>query len=264
MTLQNTEIEIYTEKQCPDYLFNMRWSKGYRCPRCRHDKKLDIKDFKYKCLNCDYQTTVTAGTLFQDTQYKMLPAWFKAIQFVTSQTSCTNALEMQKTLGLGSYRTSLLMLHKLRHAMCSSKQVKLCGTIEVGRSYIGKHEIAVAVEVRNDKIGQIRLNVIKKDGINNLRTFVESNVKLRSNIKSDKNYIDARNKKLPNAVNVIDKLKKWLPKILTGYFTSEHLDYYLGEYCFKFNRRNSRKNLFDELLQNAVNTKPIPYKEIKK
>ena len=84
----------------------------------------------FQCSSCNCQTSVTAGTVFQDTR-KPLATWFRAMWFVTSQKNGASALGLQRVLGLGSYRTAWSWLHKLRRAMVRSGRDRLTGWVEV-------------------------------------------------------------------------------------------------------------------------------------
>src|SRR5665648_79677 len=97
MNLTEFEKEFSTEDQCQEYLFKLRWKDGYHCPRCQCDKAWQVSGVKYKCHNCGYQTSVIAGTIFQDT-HKPLALWFRAIWYVTSQKNGTSALNLQRIL----------------------------------------------------------------------------------------------------------------------------------------------------------------------
>lgn len=295
MNLLEFEKEFGTEEQCREYLYKLRWSEGYCCPRCRCRKAWKIGDVKYKCQNCGYQTSVISGTIFQDT-HKPLTLWFRAIWYVTSQKNGTSALGLQGILGLGSYHTAWLWLHKLRRAMVRPDRDKLQGTVEVDEAYIGapgkggkrgrgagnKALVAIAVEINDQKIGRIRMSIIEDASSKSLHSFIESSVEVGATIVSDgwsgysglseKGFTQAIQKPrandddslLPHVHTVISLLKRWLLGTLQGSCSKDHLAYYLDEYCFRFNRRKSKSRgmLFYRLLQNAVRLQPSSYKDI--
>src|SRR5262245_60453769 len=89
-----------------------------------------------KCAACGYQASVTAGTIFQNT-HKPLRQWFQAIWLVTSQKHGASALSLQQNLGLGSYETAWVWLHKLRAAMVRPDRERLAGRVEVDEAWIG-------------------------------------------------------------------------------------------------------------------------------
>lgn len=295
MNLLEFEKGFGTEEQCREYLYKLRWPEGCCCPRCRCRKVWKISDVKYKCQNCGYQTSVTSGTIFQGT-HKPLTLWFRAIWYVTSQKNGTSALGLQGILGLGSYHTAWLWLHKLRRAMIRPDRDKLHGTVEVDEAYLGapdkggkrgrgsgnKALVAIAVETNDQKIGRIRMSVIDDASSKSLHPFIESSVEIGATIVSDgwsgycglseKGFDQAVQKPkasddvslLPHVHTVISLLKRWLLGTLQGSCSKEHLAYYLDEYCFRFNRRKSKSRgmLFYRLLQNAVRLQPSSYKDI--
>ena len=92
-----------------------------------------------RCGQCDYQASVTAGTIFQDTRLP-LRTWFRTMWWVTSQKNGASALGLQSILGLGSYRTAWALLHKLRRAMVRPGRERLSGRVEVDETYVGGAE----------------------------------------------------------------------------------------------------------------------------
>jgi len=295
MNLEEFEKEFNTEEQCLNYLFKLRWENGYRCPRCENEKARQVRGVKYECLSCGYQTSVIAGTIFQDT-HKPLTLWFRAIWYITSQKNGTSALGLQRILGLGSYRTAWTWLHKLRRAMVRQGRDKLNGIVEVDEAYIGSPEsggkrgrgaenkviTAVAVEISDNKIGRIRIGVIDDVSSNSLHEFIEQTVEKGSTIVTDgwtgyngltdKGYKQETSKHnnadketlLPYVHTVISLLKRWLLGTLQGSFSNDHISYYFDEFTFRFNRRKSKSRgmLFYRLLQNAVHLQPTTYADI--
>src|SRR5258706_2461455 len=155
------------EEACRDYLTALRWAEGFRCPACKSSEHWVTARFLFHCRACDHQPSVTAGTLFMDTHLP-LRLWFEAIWQVTSQKYGASGLGLQRVLGLGSYRTAWMLLHKLRRAMIRPGRDRLQGLVEVDEIYVGgsrlqknKYEnkalVLVAVEEVDRKIGRVRL-----------------------------------------------------------------------------------------------------------
>jgi len=296
MDLIEFEKEFSTEQQCRDYLMRLRYPYGrYVCPKCGSVESWKVTDTVFECKDCHHQSTVIAGTIFQDT-HKPLTLWFRAIWYVTSQKNGASAMSLQKILGLGSYRTAWTWLHKLRRAMIRPGRDQLSGEVEVDEAFIGapgiggkrgrgaenKILVAVAVEVNDRKIGRARMRVIESASSENLHSFIEESVKIGSTITTDgwsgyngltdKGYSQKVIKKkqtdddslLPHVHTIISLLKRWLLGTLQGSCSKEHFDYYLDEYCFRFNRRKSKSRgmLFYRLLQNAVQLQPTTYQGI--
>src|SRR5450432_121595 len=96
--LSEFEAWFATEQACRDYLFRLRWPEGFRCPRCDGDQYWPVRSILLECRKCGHQTSVTAGTIFQDTR-KPLVDWFRAMYWITTQKNGASALGLQKVLG---------------------------------------------------------------------------------------------------------------------------------------------------------------------
>lgn len=200
-----------------------------------------------------------------------------------------SALGLQRTLGLGSYETAWTWLHKLRRAMVRPGRDRLSGEIEVDETYVGgpeegKRGRAVAAEKNGRAIGRIRLKRIKDVSAESLRTFIRETVEPGATIHTDgwKGYAglpaagythrvtaisggdEQAHEVMPRVHNVAALLKRWLLGTLQGGVQQQHLDYYLDEFTFRFNRRrsNARGLLFYRLAQQAVAVGPAPYRAI--
>ena len=125
-TILELERRFASDKSCREYLFQLRWPDGFVCPRCQGGSVWPASRGRLVCQACRHQTSVTAGTIFQDTR-KPLVLWFRAIWYVTSQKNGTSAASIQRILGLRSYQTAWTWLHKLRRAMVRPGRDKLRG-----------------------------------------------------------------------------------------------------------------------------------------
>lgn len=295
-TLMEFEARFSTEESCRDYLFQLRWPKGFRCPRCNHEKAWPTGTTLFQCAKCGYRTSVIAGTIFQDT-HKPLIMWFRAIWWVTSQKNGASALGLKRILGLGSYQTAWVWLHKLRRAMVRPGRDRLSGKVEVDETYLGSLEegirgrkmekkalIVVATEEDGRGIGRIRMKRIPDASSQSLHTFVGESIEPGSIVHTDgwegysglemKGYIheitvlrkrkESASDLLPRVHRAVSLLKRWLMGTHQGAVSHEHLDYYLDEFTFRFNRRTSRHRgkLFYRLIQQAVVMEPKPYKQM--
>ena len=287
-----------TEVACRDYLFRLRWPEGFRCPRCEHSGAWPVRDGLLECAGCGYQASVTAGTIFQDTR-KPLKDWFRAMWHVTSQKNGASALGLQRILGLGSYKTAWSWLHKMRRAMVRPGRDRLAGRIEVDETYLGALEegvrgrkkgkkalIVVGAEEDGRGIGRIRMQRIPDASSASLHAFVLGYIESGSIVHTDgwegyaglqgrgyehevtvlRGHSHSASKLLPRVHRVISLLKRWILGTHQGAISHEHLDYYLDEFTFRFNRRTSRYRgmLFYRLAQQAVATDPVPYEQLNK
>lgn len=292
-TLRDLESSFATDEACREYLARLRWPSGFLCPKCGGSGGWCTARGLQMCSSCGHQVSVTAGTIFQDTRTP-LTLWFRAIWWVVSQKNGASALGMQRVLGLGSYRTAWTWLHKLRRAMVRPGRERLSGQVEVdetfvggvdpggGRRHIGRKALVVlAVEVRDRAIGRIRMRRVADSSANSLLPFVQEAVELGSTVITDglQSYRslpklgydhdrrvllgsgEAADVVLPRVHRVASLLKRWLLGTHQGAVSREHLDYYLDEFTFRFNRRTSRHRgkLFYRLLENAVAIDPAPY-----
>ncbi len=275
----------------------MRWPEGFRCPRCGHGQAWPTSRKLWQCRACGHDVSVTAGTVFHRTQLP-LRVWFHAIWLVTNQKSGVSALGLQRTLGLSRYETAWAMLHKLRRAMVRPGREPLTEQVEVDEVFVGGVEpgkgkrhlgetkalVAVAAEVRGRGTGRIRLQRIPDASGQSLVGFVQGVVAPRAVVITDgwtayPGLVDYGYRHRPRVVSrsgqtasallprvhqVAALLKRWLLGIPHGRVSREHLDDYLNEFTFRFNRRLSRHRgkLFYRLVQQAVAINPIPYRSL--
>ena len=124
MTFDEFIKRFLREEQCRSYLYQLRWPNGFVCPKCKEATKAWPKgENLYECPKCGHQTSVIAGTIFQDTR-KPLQTWFTAIWWVTTQKNGASAKGPQQILGLSSYKTAWTWLHKIRTAMVMIQQTR--------------------------------------------------------------------------------------------------------------------------------------------
>lgn len=290
-TLLELEKRFSTDTACRQYLFALRWPGGFVCPRCNAAKAWPTGRGLWMCGVCHYQVSVTAGTVFQDTRLP-LTLWFRTMWYLTSQKNGVSAMSVQRILGLGSYQTAWAWLHKLRRAMVRPGRDRLQGVVEVDEAYWGEDErpvtgrltydkamIGIAAEQDGARIGRIRLQRLMDLTKIRLHGFIAQMVEPGSTVVTDglpayqgmAGYIHqviviGKQKKqaselLPRVHRVVSLLKRWLLGTHQGAIGHEHLDYYLDEFTFRFNRRTSasRGKLFYRLVQQAVQVEPHPY-----
>ena len=287
------------EDACRRYIFSCRWPQGFECGCCGAKAKPWTTSRGYlHCRQCGSEVSVTGGTLFDRTRMP-LKTWFAAMWFLTSQKDGASALGLQRVLGLGSYQTAWAWLHKLRHAMVCPDRERLCGRIEVDETYIGgpdtngkrgrgsqkKEIVVIAVEVHSPKgFGRVRMRWIPDVSSESLVPFVCDVAEKGSEILTDGwqsyNELSKRGYKhdrivlsdtgdpahvsMPGVHRIAALVKRWLLSTHQGAVSPKHLEYYLDEYTFRFNRRTSRSRglLFYRLMQKTVLTSPLPYRQI--
>jgi transposase-like protein len=244
------------------------------------------------CCQCRHQVSVTAGTILQDTHLPLI-TWFRAMWHVTTQKNGVSALGLQRVLGLGSYKTAWLLLHKLRRAMVRPGRDRLHGTVEVDEAFWGGQEsgvdgrfteakalIIVAAEEDGLGTGRIRLRRIPDATRQVLHGFIAEAIEPGSTVRTDglmayrelQGYVHvpqvrrpgAGEHVLPRVHRVISLLKRWLMGTHQGAVRHEYLDDYLNEFAFRFNRRKSasRGKLFYRLAQQAAQVEPATFAAI--
>jgi len=294
-TLLELERRFSSEEACAQYLATLRWPGGWICPRCAGADVWSIRRSRRRCEKCRYEMSVTAGTILQDSHLP-LTIWFRAMWQITSQKNGISALGLQRVLGLGSYKTAWAMLHKLRRAMVRPGRDRLDGVVEVDETYWGGEEpgtdgrgaelmalIAVAAEEDGKGIGRIRLRCIPDATRTTLHGFIAQSVVPGSTVRTDglpaylgmEEYIhdrqiqshqEAGEHLLPRVHRTISMLKRWMLGTHQGAIAHAHLDDYLDEFTFRFNRRTSksRGKLFYRLAQQAMQTDPVPFAKLVK
>jgi len=296
--LAEFEARFSNDAACREYLVRLRWPNGFRCPRCGGRKSWPVGDVLLQCSGCNYQSSVTAGTIFQDTR-KPLTLWFRAMWAITSQKNGASAIGLQRVLGLGSYQTAWTWLHKLRRAMVRPGRDRLTGCVEVDETFYGGEEegvrgrqtenkslIVIAAQEDGAGIGRIRMRRIPDASAESLMPFIGEVIEPGSVVHTDgwlgylpvegkgyhhrvtflKGKKESASELLPRVHRVASLLKRWLLGTHQGAVSREHLDYYLDEFTFRFNRRNSRSRgkLFLRLAEQAVIVGPAPYRSMVK
>jgi len=250
---------------------------------------------QFRCSQCDSQVSVISGTIFQDSRIS-LQLWFEAIWHVVSQKQGVNAKGLQRVLGLSRYETAWILLHKLRVAMVRPGRDQLIGPVQVdetyiggprhgkrGRGAVGKTLVLVAVEDKDKCMGRIRLHKIRNASGDSLLPAVKDSVQPGSEVHTDgwegysqlsasgykhtiiRETADIGKNVLPLANRVTSLLKRWLQGTHQGAVRSSHLEYYLDEFVFRFNRRTSgsRGLLFYRLIQQAATIGPVKAKDFR-
>ena len=286
-----------TEEACRAYLIQQRWPEGFICHRCGHDRATHLADWDlWECRICHHQTSLIADTTFRGTR-KPLRLWFLAMYLVTTSKGGISARELQRQLGLKAYQTAWTWLHKLRAAMRNPDRTPLEGEVEVDEAYVGgleegvsgrqtlrKATVACAVERKAHGLGRVRLEVVQNAGRASMEGFIKAKVKAASTTITDgwraysrlskagythvRYVISASGKTaselLPGIHRVISLLKRWLLGTHQGAVSSKHLQAYLEEFTFRFNRRtaHSLTHAFQRLAEGIVRSAPKTYWQI--
>ena len=291
-----------TDAKCRAYLVQALWPEGFRCGGCgRPEAYSHKKRLIEECRSCGRQHSILAGTMFEQTKTGLLK-WFLAIYLVTTSKGGISAMELQRQMGFGSYGTAWTWLHKIRRAMIRPGREPLQQRVEVdetlvggarsgksGRGADGKTVVAGAVETKPGKgrkrpLGRLRLAALPDASAKSLEGFIAADTAKPLTVTTDgwagyrgleaKGYAhepinlsaswgDA-SLRLPAIHLVFSLAKRWLLGTHHGAVQPKHLQRYLDEFVFRFNRRtaNAVSHGFARLIQHTVNTPPTTYRGI--
>lgn len=293
LTLYEFKNMFPDEKTCRKHLFSLRWPNGFECPKCGHTEYYDIESRNIvQCTNCRHQTSVTAGTIFHKTRTP-LQIWFWIIFLVAKDKRGISALSISKEFPV-SYPTAWTMLHKIRKAMSDRDSTyQLSGIIEVDEGYFGastkgkkrgrgteQSKVLVSVSVKPDGKPQFaKMDIINDLTKETLHDNITENIKGKSTIKTDsfRSYsgLDDKGFKhdkivsldlditdvLKSVHTLISNVKAFIEGTYHG-LNEKHLQSYLDEYCYRFNRRFWQSQLFDRLLTACISIQTITYAEL--
>lgn len=276
-----------TEAQCARYLMTRKYPEGVRCKHCDPDRfYLRQKRFMYECRRCGYQESPKAHTLFHGSNVS-LRDWFWAIHLFTVSKGGISALELQRRLGFGSYKTAGYLLHKLRSAMQKRDgQYRLGGLIELDTAYFGKRAshnqgaVFIAVENRGQRAGFAKVQQVSTASRTTAQRFAQQALGSSSLVNTDGGFEFRslhqvgveHDYQIADSVEVYQSWMPWVHKLisnlkacLTGTYhgvRTKYLHLYLAEYLFRFNRRQWLGELFNRTLTAALSTGQIRYADV--
>lgn len=285
-----------TEARCRNYLMKRRWPNGFICPKCQHNCGYFIKTrLLFQCKKCRYQASVTAGTVFHRTRTP-LRKWFWMIYLLSQNKNSYSVLGLKKLLNIHLYRTAWMMAHKIRKALADrDAQYKLAGLIEMDDSYFGqcrvsgkrgrgaenKAKVIVSVQVNEWKNPVFaNMTVVPHVDKQNVAQVTQNNIQAGSKVKTDAwpSYNAIKEQGLEHQKQIIGNPKeasKVLPwvhilisnckAVLRGTHHGvgiKHLQRYLAEFCYRFNRRFWPEQLFERMIVSCLSTNTITFAEL--
>jgi transposase-like protein len=283
--------EINTEEKARQWLWKSRFDgKDFICPQCegesfwQHQSRSEVRECDY----CRKPIRLRAGTIFRDSKTPIL-TWLRAICLVMQGKRGMSALELQKQLGLRSYRTAWTMLHKIRESLRQrDENYKLKEVIELDGAVFGRKskenqaEVLVAVESkewvdekgrRKAKAGFAKVKVAAETK-QEAQNFVDQAIQPGSMVNTDaapslrglKN-VDADYQVVANDPKVLDHWLPWVHRFVSNAkawiigthhgVDAKYLTQYLSEYTYRFNRRHDPDSLFHWALTACALAKPI-------
>jgi transposase-like protein len=277
-TQKGQHIADLTEEQAREYLESLLWADGAACPHCASKDVYKMagtscRSGLHRCRACEKQFTVTVGTIFEDSHIP-LRKWVRAFHLMCSSKKGISALQLQRNLGLGSYRTAWHMAHRIRLAMkCEPFAELLKGTVEVDETYVGGRVLGkgvqggmdnkIAVVSLVERGGSKRSVVMPKVTSKNLRAFVVEHVEPYSFVNTDEAHfyhtlrkgfqhaaVKHRDKeysrKSPSGrtitTNTVECSFALIKRGVYGVFhhvSKKHLHRYLSEFDYRWNQRKA-------------------------
>lgn len=296
-TLLDFQKLFSTEAACERYLARWRWPNGFRCPKCSGKGAWRLSRRRlYQCKSCRQQVSVTAGTALHRSKLP-LRVWFWAIFLVGRHKKGISALQLQQDLGIGSYRTAWLLLHKIRACFDENADFPLQGMVEVDETLVGakgkgdppgkdpgrKSIVVAAVEVKERGMGSLRMAQVPDYTGLSLAGFVRRHVARdahlttdgwraydlleregwsRDTVISSHQPSGKRHQLGMQAIHVVfGNLKTWLRGRYHG-VSSKYLPSYLAEFSYRFNRRRSPPDLFGWVMRRLVGGSPTTLSDL--
>jgi len=280
-----------TDEECYDYLISVRFPGGFTCPNCASPRSGIITTRGlWQCKGCRNQVSLTAGTMFHRTRTS-LRLWFLAVFLISRDKRGHSALQLSKELRI-PYERAWLMLHKIRSAMGQRDSLyRLDGAVELDEAFFGapdpasrgrgtrRQKALVAVSLTSDAKPRFA-KILMADRLDSrcVERFSKWAIQPGSHVRTDglkvyrclnRNYM---HEPLVAAGRPKDQLLKWVhitisnaKSFIAGTFHGldrKHLQKYLDEFCYRYNRRYYEDELFDRLLAACAFAKPLTYDEL--
>lgn len=275
------------EQSCMEYLAKLKWPSGFACEKCKHTKycKGKLKQTR-QCTGCGYQATPTSGTMFHKVKFPLLKAFY-ILYFMSTNKKGISSTELSRKLNLRQ-KTCWLFRKKVAQSMKSSKQYPLKGTVEVDEMVVGQQEegvvgrankkkklVIVGIEKKGKGISRMYAKVVASGSEESFKPFFTEHIDSQANIRTDgwstyqtfmseypnlkQEKSEKKGKNFKDMHRVIMMLKAWLRGT---HHSVMHLQDYLDEYAYQFNRSFMKENIFDNLINRAVNLKPVSRKSM--
>ncbi len=290
MTLPELNSLYSDESKCRELLVRLRWPEGVTCPRCK-SKTISrlFTQSKFECSECSYQFSVTAGTIFNDSHLP-LEKWFLATLLLCEAKKGMSACQIQRTLGIGSYKTAWYLCHRIRAAMVQTEKPMMDGTVEIDETYVGgkarrwlprrDKEVVFGIRKRN---GELRFIHASDANAKTVRQIVGENLSEDVDvIVTDESTIypfglGPKHKKAHKTIchskeyvsglvhtNTVESAFSLLKRGIMGTWhniSAKHLASYLQEMTFRFNRRKN-SDLFVDTLRHMITAPVLTFQKL--
>jgi transposase-like protein len=291
MSFADFRKRFNNEDACREYLYKLRWPERFVCPQCGGVDCYHIKGRnKYQCVQCRHQASVTSGTVMHKSKLS-LQTWFWAIYLVSRDKRGYSATQLAEELNI-AYSSAWYLLHRIRRAMAErDSEYMLSGIVELDDTYFGapteggkrgrgteKAKVMVAVsKTENGKPGYLKMQVVDNLKGETVGDFAKACIVKGSIIQSDayRSYRKPLAEDFDHQFEVYDSNSdtlKWLhtlvgnvKALVNGTFHGlgdKHLQSYLDEFCYRFNRRGFRTQIFPRLLCAVANSNILGYADL--
>ena len=284
-TLSEFEERFATEESCRNYLAQCRWNGHLFCDRCGGDRLWPVHEgMHFECAGCAHQMSLTSGTLFHRTR-KPLKLWFRAIWEICVHKHGISAADLQRILGFGSYETAWAWLHKIRRAMVRENRDKLNGCAQTDETFVGgKGASKEIVVIAAEEFGRVRLMHAPGNHTECLEHLASNEIDSETTVKTDGHagYNEKSLGERDHCAQVQTKaerkkndhlqlchwtaanLKRWLLGTHHGAVSAKHLQSYLDEYSFRYNRRKTKGvgRLVARSLENMLTQPPLTMRQL--
>jgi len=294
MNLAKLMEKFSDESKCRSYIEALRWPHGVTCPRCKNEKVYRIVERnQFVCASCEHQFSATAGTIFHDTHLPLV-TWFLATVLLCEAKKGMSACQMQRSLGLKTYKTAWYLCHRIRAAMVEAERPKLGGTVEMDETFVGgrahgkrgrgaaNKEVVIGIRQRQGELRFFHADDVKTGTLEKyIRENIADDVEIlmtddyalykgaakRLGLKSRhhtirhgfKIYVDG-----DIHTNTVESAFSLLKRGVIGTWhrvSAKHLQAYCNEMCFRF---NNRKNpfLFRDTILKLIESQNLEYKKL--
>lgn len=287
LTIFEFQEKFKNDEDCLEYLSNIKWSNGFTCKKCGHGNYCQGNGkYTRQCTSCNYNESPTCDTLFHKVKFSLLKAFY-IVYYVSTNKKGIASTELSRKLGLRQ-KTCWLFKQKVMRAMKSSGNHLMIGKVEVDETVVGGQEentrgrknnkkklVVFAIEKKGRGISRLYGKVIENGSAKEFAPFFEQHICKEAEIKTDqwlgyspltKDYKNLKQEPTGNKGNnfpelhrVIMGFKGWLRGM---HHHASHLQAYIDEYTYRFNRSFMKENIFDNLLNRMMTSKPYTYKMI--
>jgi transposase-like protein len=277
---EHFQLHFSTEDACAEALWAARWPNGFRCPRCHGSRSYPIISRKlYECANCQYQVSLIAGTVFENS-HTPLTKWFLALYMISRPTGIS-AVSLQKMLQV-TYKTAWSILSKLRYAMSQDSNSRLLSglvrmntaiyqrknTSDLTKMEIGEHHVMVGASVNEaGEPKHIKIKRIPKQHTNG-RWALPSSIHDFTQCHVDPLTTDVQNvnghfhrQRFQPLVSLVKQASQWIRQTFIA-IGPKHLQAYLDEFCYRRNAMKSHGSVFHPLLGLCASQPALTYKQI--